>query len=248
MNFIFQSNNNNSKIEKVIKELYARHSEISIISSIDHNLMQQPTKYLLSLLPKLAELAAEIDILDVSNRISNNSLKYTEIWPGEHYKLLAAFVKLLKPKLVVEIGTYLGMGSLSLKKYLLSNSTLVTYDIVKWDDFKETLFNKEDFDKQLIQIIADLSNPDIFEKNKNILEDADLIFLDAPKDGKFEPNFLKLVETIKFKNNPIMIIDDIRLLNMVALWRKLNYPKLDITSLGHWSGTGILQLNSQIIK
>jgi hypothetical protein len=27
---------------------------------------------------------------------------------------------------------------------------------------------------------------------------------------------------------------------MVDLWRRIPYPKLDATSFGHWSGTGLV--------
>jgi hypothetical protein len=39
-----------------------------------------------------------------------------------------------------------------------------------------------------------------------------------------------------------VVVDDIRLLEMVQLWRDLPYDKIDATSLGHWSGTGLLRL------
>jgi hypothetical protein len=38
----------------------------------------------------------------------------------------------------------------------------------------------------------------------------------------------------------VVVFDDIRVLPMLQLWRDLPFPKLDATSLGHWSGTGLL--------
>jgi hypothetical protein len=39
----------------------------------------------------------------------------------------------------------------------------------------------------------------------------------------------------------LLVLDDIRLLPMVTLWEDLRLRKLDLTSFGHWSGTGIAQ-------
>jgi hypothetical protein len=36
---------------------------------------------------------------------------------------------------------------------------------------------------------------------------------------------------------------DIRVLDMIENWRRLNRPKLGVTSFGHWSGTGLLDWN-----
>src|ERR1700722_671842 len=39
----------------------------------------------------------------------------------------------------------------------------------------------------------------------------------------------------------ILVIDEIRLMSMVQLWRDLRYPKSDATTLGHWSGIGLVK-------
>ena len=41
------------------------------------------------------------------------------------------------------------------------------------------------------------------------------------------------------------MFDDIRLLNMIEQWRALPRPKLDLTSFGHWSGTGLVDWNAR---
>ena len=39
----------------------------------------------------------------------------------------------------------------------------------------------------------------------------------------------------------LILLDDIRLWKMLKIWREISMPKLDLTSFGHWSGTGIVQ-------
>lgn len=46
--------------------------------------------------------------------------------------------------------------------------------------------------------------------------------------------------TGRFKTAPIVMFDDIRLWNMLAIWWRLDRPKLDLTSFWHWSGTGLV--------
>jgi len=38
-------------------------------------------------------------------------------------------------------------------------------------------------------------------------------------------------------------MDDIRFKNMIPLWRSITQPKLDISSFGHWSGFGMVDLS-----
>lgn len=40
------------------------------------------------------------------------------------------------------------------------------------------------------------------------------------------------------------MLDDIRFLNMWRLWRSIRSPKLDATSFGHWSGSGLVDLHN----
>ena len=39
---------------------------------------------------------------------------------------------------------------------------------------------------------------------------------------------------------PIVMLDDIRLWRMLSFWQDIPRPKLDLTSFGHWSGTGLV--------
>lgn len=90
--------------------------------------------------------------------------------------------------------------------------------------------------------IQDLSISGEFKKYKKLFDEAEIIFLDAPKDGVFEYKILNLFQDLQTKDNRILIMDDIRFVNMIDLWRKIESPKLDITSFGHWSGTGIVDM------
>ena len=68
-----------------------------------------------------------------------------------------------------------------------------------------------------------------------------MIFADGPKDGRFEREMLQRFAEIGLPKAPIIILDDIRTWNMLSIWREIRHPKLDITSFGHWTGTGLME-------
>lgn len=203
----------------------------------------QPTDHLKKLGLQFVNKAFEIDLKDIAARIPKNDVDYISIYPGEHYNLLAAIVEIVQPKMVVELGTHLGYSSLCMKKYLSANSKLYTFDVIPWNSFNNTIFKTEDFDGQLIQCVDDITNEQTFDKYRPMLEDADLIFMDALKDGVQEYQFLEHFSKMKFKKKCLFVFDDIRLWNMLDIWFHIDKPKLDLTSFGHWSGTGIVEWN-----
>src|SRR5262249_20696633 len=151
----------------------------------------------------------------------------------EHYRLLAAIVQVIEAKNVIEIGTSTGMGTLSISQALPSDGKLATFDVLPWRGFKNTWFAESDFSSDKIsQHIADIGVPGVIGTYRDLFVNADFIFIDGPKDGVTEQNFINALGSIDLARNPIVMFDDIRLLNMVGTWRRLARPKLDLTSFG----------------
>lgn len=216
-----------------------RHYEPSLIISIDDD-AAKPTPELLDVALRAAGEARIVDLADISDRLASG-VRFPDIWPGEHYKLLAALVKILQPNTVIEIGTYWGLGSLSLLKYLPPTGRLITFDVVPWKEIPQCVLRETDFaDGRMTQQLDDLAYPAGFEKNRALLESADLILVDAAKDGLQEWRFIRNFAQCRFLKAPLIIFDDIRVWNMLAVWRSIDRPKLDLTSFGHWSGTGLV--------
>ena len=183
----------------------------------------------------------EIDLDDIARRATIPD--WFKFWPGEHYRLLGALVKVMQPKVVIEVGTDCGMSALVLKKYLPADGKVVTFDLRPWKTVPEHDLVDEDFeDGRLEQRIADLADPAVFEANRELIRSAELFFIDGPKNISFETNFMKHLATVDFAKPPILLFDDTRLQSMIAFWRELTYPKLDLTGFGHWSGTGMVEL------
>lgn len=215
------------------------------ISAVYSAYMQagQPTEYLKQLGLKFVQKAFETDLRDISSRIPKQEINYIDIYPGEHYNLLAAIIQVMQPKTVIELGTHLGYSALCMKKYLPPGGKIYTFDVIPWSGFESTILKEEDFDEKLVQCIDDITQEQIFQKYKPVIEEADLIFMDALKDGIQEYKFLKNFSAIQFKKKCLFVFDDIRLWNMLDIWFHMTKPKLDLTSFGHWSGTGIVEWN-----
>lgn len=217
----------------------ARHYKRTMIFSPDDD-YSQPSVELIDLSLRAIKRAIDIELKNVSSRM-NKPPYWPDNWPGEHYRLLAAFVSELQPKKVIEIGTSTGLSALSMKRYLPIDSQIVTFDLIKWENFEDTVLTSEDFDNgRLKQVIGDVANPDIMRSHIDLFRDADFIFVDGPKDGVFEPLFLENLRMVDFVSAPYLIFDDIKDWNMLAFWRKISKPKLDLTSFGHWTGTGLV--------
>ena len=218
----------------------ARHYEYSMLFSADDD-KGNPSERLINLAIESVKCAQHTNLDDIAERSKPEN--FLDVWPGEHYKLLAGIVQVMKPKLVIEIGTAKGLSSLSMKKFLSEDAKIITFDIIPWEKYPGGNYLRgEDFtDGQLIQYPDDLSDRKEFQKHADMLKHANLIFADAAKDGTQEQLFINNFKTIKFNNPPIIIFDDIRLWNMLKIWREISMPKLDITSFGHWSGTGLVE-------
>ena len=179
--------------------------------------------------------------------------KSFNVFPGDHYRLLAALVRQIQPKQIVEIGTYAGiytgMATRVMVDHAPGDARTLTYDLLPWDSFRSHLLPEDFSSGRVEQRLVDLADPRGFSDNLAVLERAELMFLDAPKDGQFEPKFLGLLSrSLRPSTGPhFLVVDDIRLLNMITLWRAIASPKLDLTSFGHWSGTGLVEAREGLV-
>jgi len=218
--------------------LDARHAERSMLFSADDDV--GPSARLVEVALAAAQAAHESSLESLDARLAGPPY-WASLWPGEHYRLLAGLVRTLRPATVIEVGTATGLSALALTHDLAPQGRVVTFDIVPWQEYPGGVLCDADFeDGRLVQQIDDLSTPGGLERHRELLSQADLVFVDAAKDGHQEQRFLDNFAQITFAAPPIMVFDDIRLWNMLKIWRGIRRPKLDLTSFGHWSGTGLI--------
>jgi predicted O-methyltransferase YrrM len=197
----------------------------------------RPTSELLDLALAAIDQARRADLAEIAARDPDIG-RFISVWPGEHYRLLSGLVMARRPSLVVEIGTATGASALCLKLHLPAGGRLVTFDIVPWRSYKGSILR----DGEVEQIVTDLSLNEAFAVHRGLLESAELLFIDGPKDGRTEYRLWRMLDGLKFKPGAVAVFDDIRFPNMIPLWRSIVHPKLDMTSFGHWSGTGLVSL------
>jgi predicted O-methyltransferase YrrM len=220
-----------------------RHYEVSAILDND-NFIGKPTDRLLNI---FMDLIRETPKQSTSLFIKRENVPtYVFNYYGEHYLLLQALVKLINAHNIVEIGTYTGLSTLSFL-HVIEDRKLITVDLVDWKDFNKTVLIESDFSKYNIkQILANFSDYQTMLSHKEIFLSADLIFCDGPKDTVFEKTFLNNLKMLGIKDGCIVLLDDIRQWNMIELWNSICMPKLDITSIGHFTGTGLIEWNNSL--
>jgi len=217
------------------KELQKNNNFASIISSNVNKF--KTSNYLKNITLNSIKFAFNNKIQNI-----NHTLKYTElfnIFPGEHYRLLSAIAKIRQPKVIVEIGTFTGMSAFAF--FQNHNGIIYSFDLINYKSLNNHIEKK--LEKRFVQFLTDLSKSINFKKYQHILNKADIIFLDAPKDNIFEYKLIKHLTKLEKKKKKLLIIDDIKFYNMLNLWDKIQSPKIDLTSLSHWSGTGMVDIS-----
>jgi hypothetical protein len=100
----------------------------------------------------------------------------------------------------------------------------------------------------LLSTLLTLSDPRIFPSFIELLDIADFIMCDGPKDGNFENKFYTLLSTLNLAKKPRwLFLDDIRFLSEINSWRSIQSPKIDITSFGHFSGSGLVDISQGFV-
>ena len=112
-----------------------------------------------------------------------------------HYqgRVLSVLSKLIRPKVILEIGTYTGYSALCLAEGLDQKGVLHTIDInEELLDFQRFYFDKSDYGSQIFQHLGPAV--DIIPTLDNTF---DLVFMDADK-----PNYINYFNQIIDKLNP----------------------------------------------
>ena len=143
----------------------------------------------------------------------------------EHYKLIAYLSSLFSHATIFDVGTNLGYSALALS-YNGSNK-IISYDISE----SRELYHAEELRN------IDFRIGDVLQ-DKRLLQ-AQLIMLDTFHDGVFEKKFYEFLKKERYKG--LLFLDDIHLNEpMKKFWHSISGPKEDLTDVGHWSGSGLV--------
>lgn len=168
----------------------------------------------------------ELDKLDTSNidklQIENFPC-YHGVSGREHYRLLIFISHIFNNKILFDIGTNQCRSAIALSNN--KNNQIKSYDLIQILPTNPIIDN--------VQFILGNTTDD-----KDIYN-CPFIFLDVDHDGTYEDIFYKFLKEIKWKG--ILMLDDIHLNEaMQVFWKSISEEKYDLTSKGHWSGTGLV--------
>lgn len=147
----------------------------------------------------------------------------------EHYRLLVYLTNYFDNIKIIDASTLHGLSALGLSQN--KKNKVITYDI--------------NVNPNLLKLVKDSTNIerkilDINEENWEFINQSKFILLDIdPHDGQQEKKFIEKLKEINYEG--FLICDDIHLNNeMEYWWNSLDLKKIDVTEIGHHSGTGII--------
>ena len=117
-------------------------------------------------------------------------------------RILSLLSKIIKPKRILEIGTYTGYGTICLAEGLSDDGKIITIDkneeII---DFQNKYFEKSGYRDKIIQL-----NGEALDLIETLDDDYDIVFLDADKENYI--NYYKAVSD-KIVKGGILITDNV---------------------------------------
>jgi caffeoyl-CoA O-methyltransferase len=145
----------------------------------------------------------EPEILKQLNRETHANILKPRMLSGHFQgRLLSMLAKLLRPELIVEIGTYTGYSALCMAEGLHKNGQLITIEVnEELKEIAQKYFDKSDYSNQIKQITGDASA--IIPSLPN---EIDLVFIDADKKN-YEKYYQLLIN--KVRKGGIIIADNV---------------------------------------
>lgn len=186
----------------------------------------------------LTDLAA-VDVEKMRAFVGDSEWFYAQ--PGvEHHRLLAYLSTMFEGRTIFDIGTHFGDSAHALA-YNETNR-VVSFDVV--DKVPTHRRRRQNITYQL----ADLFDPVVRDAWKPQLLDSALVLIDVdPHDGAREREFVEWLHLNAYRG--VVVLDDIWYFKSMRnqLWYRIeDRYKLDVTHVGHWSGTGIVSFDAEI--
>lgn len=170
----------------------------------------------------------DLDLYLLSRRITSEEYRQYFLAPSgqEHYRLLSWISQNNQNKIFLDIGTLKGCSALALSSNPLNR--VKSFNISNQLDLSNVPETVE-------FIIGDILDP----RYESLILSSSYILLDTFHDGTFESVFLNHLNKLDYKG--YLLLDDIKLnQEMLNFWNSINKDKLDISHLGHSTGTGVV--------
>lgn len=152
-----------------------------------------------------------------------------------YYQWLALTVRMMKPALVVELGTGLGVSTLLILSELRATGRLVTCDLVPRPKFVPPTVMSDLRVRFVVGNDLDLSTfgDELPVGIDLLLIDTDHTYAQVSAEWRIYRHLCR--------PGALVVLDDINMNDMRRFWDSLSYPKLDLTAECHLSGFGIFR-------
>lgn len=123
---------------------------------------------------------AESELLQKLNRETQLKVLMPRMISGHFQgRVLSMLMKMIKPKSILEIGTYTGYSALCMAEGLTEEGELITIDInAELEEMVQGFFNQSDYSKQIKYLIGDAK-----ELIPTLNKKFDVVFIDADKEN-----------------------------------------------------------------
>lgn len=165
----------------------------------------------------------------------------------QEYRLYSYISTLFNNITILDLGTSHGTSALALSHN--TNNKVITYDIVDCiNDSNHIIYSKPNIEFRIKNVLEDLTEEYILDKTVKV------VMIDIDHYGGMEKKIMDRLYELKYSG--IILLDDVfhhpdNEINkcMNDLWNNLEYDnihKIDITKYAHWSGTGIILMNTNL--
>ena len=167
---------------------------------------------------------------------------YNDISGTQEYRLYSYLSTFVNDTIILDIGTSYGRSAIALSHN--ESNKVLSYDIcnhIQNDNHK--IYSKKNVEFKIKDVLDDLT-PKLVSKCK-------IVMIDIDHYESIERQIIDKLNDCGFSG--IILLDDIHHpqsdMNeaMQKLWKNIHLPKFDVTSYGHWSGTGLILMNTDNI-
>jgi predicted O-methyltransferase YrrM len=184
-----------------------------------------------------------LDNFDLINRDYLVAQDFYDLKSGQQeYRLYSYLTTFFNNITILDIGTCQGRSAVALSYN--SSNRVISYDIedhIKNSNHK--IYTKSNIEFRIKNVLDDLT--------EDFIKNVKIVMIDIDHFEKNELMILNRLREIKFSG--IILLDDIKnhydisiKQAMDKLWQGITEKKYDVTQYGHWSGTGLVIMNSDI--
>ena len=172
-----------------------------------------------------------------------NSNYYEEKSGIQEYRLYSYLSTFFNNTTILDIGTFDGRSAVALSHN--ENNKIISYDIFNHiNNNHHQIYTKKNITFNIKNVLDDL--------NEEMIKNVKIVMIDIDHYETIETLIINKLKQLNFSG--FIILDDITkhpdpVMNscMNKLWDNITDTKYDFTKYGHWSGTGIIVMNDDII-